>query len=180
MIYRFLIISDEVDNFMREIQLDANATFLDFHRLIIKACGYEDNQLTSFTICERGWEKGDEITLEEMDSYTGRGNRIMADTELSEYLEDEKQHLLYTFDTLADRVFFIELAQIVHGKNLKEGTISRSIGDAPQQVLDFDEMLNRNPVSASDSSLGLDDELYGSEVDTSEIDLEGFDISDDF
>ena len=54
MIYRFLIISDEVDNFMREIQLDANATFLDFHRLIIKACGYEDNQLTSFTICERG------------------------------------------------------------------------------------------------------------------------------
>ena len=41
-------------------------------------------------------------------------------------------------------------------------------------------MLNRNPVSASDSSLGLDDELYGSEVDTSEIDLEGFDISDDF
>ena len=80
MIYRFLIISDEVDNFMREIQLDANATFLDFHRLIIKACGYEDNQLTSFTICERGWEKGDEITLEEMDSYTGRGNRIMADT----------------------------------------------------------------------------------------------------
>ena len=98
----------------------------------------------------------------------------------SEYLEDEKQHLLYTFDTLADRVFFIELAQIVHGKNLKEGKISRSIGDAPQQVLDFDEMLNRNPVSASDSSLGLDDELYGSEVDTSEIDLEGFDISDDF
>ena len=124
MIYRFLIISDEVDNFMREIQLDANATFLDFHRLIIKACGYEDNQLTSFTICERGWEKGDEITLEEMDSYTGRGNRIMADTELSEYLEDEKQHLLYTIDTLADRDFFKELAQKVHGKNQCHGTIN--------------------------------------------------------
>ena len=180
MIYRFLIVSDEVENFMREIQLDASATFLDLHRLIVKACGYEDNQITFFTICERGWEKGEDITLEEMDGYTGRRSRVMADTELSECLEDEKQHLLYTFDTLADRVLFIELAQIIHGKNLKDGKISRSIGDAPQQVLDFDEMLARNPVSSTDSSLSTGDDLYGSEVDASEIDLEGFDISDDF
>ena len=32
MVYRFTIISDEVDNFRREIQIDSEATFLDFHR----------------------------------------------------------------------------------------------------------------------------------------------------
>ena len=68
MIYRFIIISDEVDGFMREIQIDADAKFLELHKLILASCGYEDNQLTSFTICENGWEKGQEITLEEMDT----------------------------------------------------------------------------------------------------------------
>ena len=37
MVYRFTIISDEVDNFLREIQIDPDATFLDFHNAIIKA-----------------------------------------------------------------------------------------------------------------------------------------------
>lgn len=64
MIYRFLIISNEVDNFMREIQIDADAKFLELHQLILQACGYEDNQPASFTICEKGWQKGSEITLE--------------------------------------------------------------------------------------------------------------------
>lgn len=35
MIYRFTIISDEVDNFIREIQIDPEATFYDFHEAIL-------------------------------------------------------------------------------------------------------------------------------------------------
>ena len=42
MIYRFILISDEVDDFMREIQIDADATFLDFHKAIQETCGYKD------------------------------------------------------------------------------------------------------------------------------------------
>jgi hypothetical protein len=179
MIYRFTIISDEVDGFMREIQLDADAKFLELHKLILEACGYEDNQLTSFTICENGWEKGQEITLEEMDTDADEDNYLMAETELSEFLEDEKQHLLYTFDPLADRVFFIELSEIKTGKNLAEGKITRSIGEPPAQSLDFDEMFARNPIV--DTSSVMDEEgMFGDEIDSSEIDLEGFDISDEF
>ena len=36
MIYRFTIISDEVDDFVREIQIDPEATFYDFHEAILK------------------------------------------------------------------------------------------------------------------------------------------------
>lgn len=179
MIYRFTIISDEVEGFMREIQIDADAKFLDLHKLILESCGYEDNQLTSFTICENGWEKGQEITLEEMDLDADEDSFIMAETELSEFLEDEKQHLLYTFDPLADRVFFIELSEIKTGKNLSFGKITRSCGDAPAQALDFDEMFARNPIDTA-SGIMDDDGMFGDEIDASEIDLEGYDISDDF
>ena len=40
MIYRFTIISDEVDDFVREIQIDPEATFYDFHEAILKSVGY--------------------------------------------------------------------------------------------------------------------------------------------
>ena len=180
MIYRFIIISDEVDGFMREIQIDADAKFLELHKLILASCGYEDNQLTSFTICENGWEKGQEITLEEMDTDADKDCYLMAETELSEFLEDEKQHMLYTFDPLADRVFFIELSEIKTGQHLKEGKITRSKGEPPAQTLDFDEMFARNPIVDDSTILEDDDNLYGEEVDSSEIDLEGYDISDEF
>ena len=56
MIYRFTIISDEVDDFVREIQIDPEATFYDFHEAILKSVGYTNDQMTSFFICDDDWE----------------------------------------------------------------------------------------------------------------------------
>ncbi len=179
MIYRFLIISNEVDNFMREIQIDADAKFLELHQLILQACGYEDNQPASFTICEKGWQKGSEITLEEVENTHGRGSHVMAYTELCEFLEDEKQHMLYTFDPVAERMFFIELAEITVGKNLKHGVILRSLGNPPKQTIDVDVIFDAQPVAVAASTEEADDDFFGNEVDAEEIDLEGFDISSD-
>ena len=52
MIYRFTLISDEADDFIREIQIDPEATFYDFHEAIVKSVGYTDDQMTSFFICD--------------------------------------------------------------------------------------------------------------------------------
>lgn len=177
MIYKFTIISDEAEGFMREIQIDSNATFLEFHKLILKACNYTDDQITSFTICENGWEKGQEITLEEMDTSSDVDSYIMAETELNEFLEDEKQHLLYTFDMLAERMFFIELSSISSG-SLTQGKITRSIGEPPQQILDFDELLSRDPIISNNDIMDDDDDMFGDEIDMEDISLEGLDISD--
>ena len=176
MIYRFIIISDEVEDFMREIKIDSDATFLDLHQLIIESCGYSDDQLTSFTICENGWEKGQEITMEIMDTESYEDSYIMAETELSEFLEDEKQHLLYTFDPLADRVFFIELSEIITGKSMKGGKVTKSAGDAPQQMLDFDDMFNMNPVAGE--NVFDDDDIFEEGFDQEDIDIAGLEISD--
>ena len=176
MIYRFIIISDEVDGFMREIQIDADAKFLELHKLILESCGYEDNQLTSFTICENGWEKGQEITLEEMDTDADEDCYIMAETELSQFLEDEKQHLLYTFDMLAERMFFIELSEIISGKHLDKPVVSRSQGNPPQQKMDFDDLMAMNPVTG-DSDF-IDDDMTSDEFNDEDLDISGLDISD--
>ena len=174
MVYKFRIISDEVDDFLREIRVGSEASFYDLHEAILKCTGYKDDQMTSFFICDDDWEKETEITLEDMGtSSSDEDIYIMKDTPLSELLEDEKQKLIYVFDPLAERVFFIELSEIITGKDLKQAKCTRKEGDAPKQTIDFDEQLN------SSASLDLDENFYGDqEFDMEDFDPEGFEMGE--
>ena len=137
MIYRFTIISDEVDDFVREIQIDPEATFYDFHEAILKSAGYTNDQMTSFFICDDDWEKEKEITLEEMDDNPEMDSWVMKETQLSELVEDEKQKLLYVFDYMTERCFFIELSEIITGKEMKGAKCTKKAGEAPKQTVDL-------------------------------------------
>ena len=173
MIYRFTIISDEVDDFVREIQIDPEATFFDFHEAILKAAGYTNDQMTSFFICDDDWEKEKEITLEEMDNNPEMDSWIMKETRLNELIEDEKQKLLYVFDYMTERCFFIELSEIITGKEIKGAKCTKKSGEAPKQTVDFEEM------AAAGGSLDLDENFYGDQdLDMEDFDAEGFDVND--
>ena len=173
MIYRFTIISDEVDDFVREIQIDPEATFLDFHEAILKSVGYTNDQMTSFFICDDDWEKEKEITLEEMDNNPEMDSWIMKETRLNELIEDEKQKLLYVFDYMTERCFFIELSEIITGKEIKGAKCTKKSGEAPKQTVDFEEM------AAGGGSLDLDENFYGDQdFDMEDFDAEGFDVND--
>ena len=129
MIYRFTLISDEADDFVREIQIDPEATFYDFHEAILKSVGYANDQMTSFFICDDDWEKEKEITLEEMDDNSEMDSWVMKDTRIDELVEDEKQKLIYVFDYMTERCFFIELSEIITGKNIKGAQCTKSQGE---------------------------------------------------
>ncbi|MDE6818695.1 MAG: hypothetical protein K2J09_05920, partial [Muribaculaceae bacterium] len=91
MIYNFRVVSDEVDNFRRDIQIDADATFLDLRNAIYESVGYDKNQMCSFFICDNEWEKEREITLEDMGLDASEDAYLMEDTLLSEEIDDEGQ-----------------------------------------------------------------------------------------
>ena len=173
MIYRFTIISDEVDDFVREIQIDPEATFFDLHEAILKAANYTNDQMTSFFICDDDWEKEKEITLEEMDNNPEMDSWIMKETRLNELIEDGKQKLLYVFDYMTERCFFIELSEIITGKEIKGAKCTKKSGEAPKQTVDFEEM------AAGGGSLDLDENFYGDQdFDMEDFDAEGFDVND--
>lgn len=173
MIYRFTIISDEVDDFVREIQIDPEATFFDFHAAILKSVDFKDDQMTSFFICDDDWEKEKEITLEEMDDNPEMDSWVMKETPLSELIEDEKQKLLYVFDYMTERCFFIELTEIITGKEISDAKCTKKSGIAPKQTIDFEEM------ATTGNSLDLDENFYGDQdFDMEDFDQEGFDMGD--
>ena len=174
MVYKFRIISDEADDFLREIKIDAEASFYDFHEAILKSTDYKDDQMTSFFICDDDWEKETEITLEDMgNSSSEEDTYVMKDTKLNDLLEDEKQKLLYVFDPLTERVFFIELSEIITGKDLQHATCSRKEGNPPKQTIDFDEQINNT------AALDLDENFYGDQdFNDDDFDPEGFEMSE--
>jgi hypothetical protein len=170
MVYKFRILSDEVDNFTREIAISSEASFLDLHNAILKSVGYSADQMTSFFICNDDWEKETEITLIEMDSNPEVDSWVMEGTKLSDLIEDEGQKLLYVFDYLTERSFFLEAYQVVPGKDIAAPKCILSEGDAPAQTVEFEEA-----ALDTGSKIGLDEDFYGDEdFDMDELDADGF------
>lgn len=178
MIFNFRIVSDEVDNFKREIQIDADATFLDLRNAICDSVGYDKGQFSSFFICDEGWERGQEISLEDMGSDSSEDVYLMEDTLLCDFIEDDGQRLVWVFDYMTDRSFFIEMKRSVPGKHLHDPLCSISMGDAPAQYVnldDFDAKIDAK-AAAQAAATDLDDEFYGdTEYNEDEFDAAGFD-----
>lgn len=174
MIFRFLILSDEVENFKREIKIDSDATFFDFYKAIIHCTGFNEEEMASFFICDNKWRKQQEITLIEMDTYSDEDPHIMEETILSDLLEDEKQKLMFVFDYLNERALYIELSEIIPGKNLSAAVCSLSVGEAPNQTV------NKNDLKTETAAIETGETFYGDEeFDMDELDKEGFDGLDE-
>lgn len=175
MVYKFRLLSDEVEDFRRDIEIDSDATFLDLHNAILGAVNYPDDQMTSFFICNDKWIKEVEITREEMESMSEEDNYAMADCVIGDLVEEEKQKLMYVFDPLADRVFYMELSKIEFGKNCDAATCIKSTGDAPKQTLNFDEIMGKDVAVAATGD--IDEDFYGSDTYNDEdIDEDSFGI----
>jgi len=174
MIFKFLILSDEVENFKREIKIDADSTFLDLYKTILQCTGFNDKEMASFFLCTSKWDKQQEITLVEMETSSDEDSLIMEDCVLSEYLEDEKQKMMFVFDYLTERALYIELSEIIVSETLKTPVCTISEGKAPQQTIDFEEVI------ATTTSLDMGETFFGDEsFDMDELDREGFDGFDE-
>jgi len=137
MIYHFKIHSREFDNFQMEVSLDGNYTFFDFHCFIQKCLGFESHQLASFFVSDAQWKKLKEISQLDM----GIKSSVflnMHKTRLSEMLYSTAQKLIYTFDFLNDRSFYIELTGIIMAQHLNEPLVTLQRGRTPVQVLEED------------------------------------------
>lgn len=177
MIYKFILLSDEVDNFMREIQIDSEATFMELHDVILDSVKYAKDQVTSFFVCSDAWEKEQEITQIEMETSSEFDNYVMDETKLEELLSDEGQKLLFVFDMMNERSFFMELRETIPGMGLPQAKCTASKGVAPKQILD-DLFANVSAAAVGVSAIGLDDDFVDDGFD--EEDLGDLNISDDY
>lgn len=170
MVYHFVILSDEVDDFRREIEIDAEATFLDLHNTIIKSCNYKNDEMTSFFICESDWTKTTEITMVDMnEDPTRESGPIMEKTHLDDMIHEEKQKVLYCFDMMCDRYLYMQLKSIEVKAHKMKPEVTLSKGTAPKQSGDLGDIFS-----------DIENGMYGEDdYDPDEIDLDGYQNLDD-
>ena len=171
MIFQFRISSQESQNFRLEIQLGEEDSFFDFHSIIQKSLGYESHQLASFFISDKKWKKLKEISMLDM-GINGAAFYIMQKTKLADLIKPINQKLIYTFDFLNDRYFFIELTGIIMERNLNEPLVTLKQGDTPVQVLG-EEIIDMEPAVLVEEEVFMD---FGELDDYTEI----FGEMDDF
>ena len=176
MIIYLRLLSDEKDDFVKEIAIDDNHTFADLHNFIQELLKYDASQMASFFNTDKDWNKEMEITLFDMTDGESENLRVMQDTILTEYLYEAGQRLLYVFDFFSERAFFMEVVQTADGQ-LDKPMCYRNDGDAPEQIMIGDLSGDTHKTNADFH----DDEFDGS-LDTLDFSsLEDIDLdSEDF
>ena len=154
MVYRFKLVSDEVSNFAREIEIDSENTFLQLRNAVLDSVDFAKDELDSFFLCDDDWQKQEEITLEDMGhTASDTDTWLMEETPLSELIKE-----IYPSRTLADPVCTFKK------------------GKAPKQSVDLDEFDKKIDLKAQDKIEDLDIDVFSTD-DFNEEDLgDGFDI----
>jgi hypothetical protein len=185
-IYKFRLLSDVNDEFVRDIEIQASQTFEEFHKIITDCVNLNKNELASFHICDQKWNKLREITLidmmdghemEEEEKQPVMDTYIMKDALIKDFIDEPHQRLLYEYDFLNMQTFFIELLSVFKQKDesLSYPRCTRSKGelkdDLPppplaepededeltdQLLKDFDELLDDTFDYKSDSENNVD------------------------
>lgn len=124
--YKFKVYFDEVEDFVRDIEILANDNFESLHHLLYECIGLKGNEFAAFSICDQKWNKKKEITLldttddeemmdpeyEDEDTFSTKSNLpkfIMKDSLLKDFISDPHQHILYEYDFMNPKIFYLEL-----------------------------------------------------------------------
>ncbi len=172
MILLFRILSDEDEEFYRDLVIDGSDTFLDFHKVLQENLAYDPTQLASFFITDENWEKQQEITLIDMTLEPGIETLTMGEVTMEKYLSEVSQRVIYVYDFFSERAFFMELIETTDQSSPKDTPfIADSKGDPPRQLA-LDLLLD-------DLSEDADLDLYDKGDDPGEDDLRIDDLDPD-
>ncbi|MFO7622684.1 MAG: hypothetical protein R6W81_15695 [Bacteroidales bacterium] len=132
MVYKFVVLSDEDESFVREFEFLDSHTLMDFHTMLQDELEFDKSQLASFFLATDSWEKEEEFTLFDM----GTGSSTMEVAVLEEIIFRKNQKLLYVFDFFNERGLFVEYtgeATEIEGREYPACTNSKGV--PPKQVV---------------------------------------------
>lgn len=107
MVFRFRMLSDENDRFVRDYEVMYDMTLLEFHEFLLQTLEYEPCMASFFTADDR-WEKRREFTLMEMGGGEA-GPESMDSVTLGQIIHNRRDRLIYLFDLFGDRAYYLEL-----------------------------------------------------------------------
>jgi hypothetical protein len=165
--YKFKVTFDDVEDFERNIEILSSDNFESFHHILYDVIGLKGHELASFSICDAKWNKKQEITLIDMqdehetetpdydeDTEFATSSNIprfiMKDAILKDFITDPHQQIMYEYDFINPKVFYIELLKTLPKKEsteyprctLSKGILPNLPNEQIQPSMSEDEFLN--------------------------------------
>ncbi len=165
--FRVLLDSKESTEIFRDVIIPDSATFSDLYKISIESFGFKGDQMASFYMSNDEWDKGQEITLEDM-SFGDEENStpIMDKATVSEFIEAPDQKIILVYDFIKMWIFLLEL--VAYEKETpSQPIIALTVGDAPKE--------NSRSGDDNDAMFAGEFEEFGEDED----DEFGFDDFDD-
>ncbi|MCQ2263084.1 MAG: plasmid pRiA4b ORF-3 family protein [Bacteroidales bacterium] len=194
--YKFRVYYDEVEDFVRDIEILSNDNFENFHKILVSSIGLDGQELASFYVCDSKWNKQKEISLmdmgddsekeepeyEEDDEFSLRSKlpiSVMKDSLLKDFIADPHQHLMYEYDFLNPKVFYIELLKVLkEEEGVAYPRCTNKVKELPKTVK---PNVLPNPDDGFLEELEEEDDLDDGFTDgIDDLDLSGFDEFKEF
>jgi len=180
MVYKFVVLSDEDDAFVREFEFLDNQTLMEFHNILQEELEFDKSQMASFFLASDNWEKEEEFTLFDM----GSGSSTMDDAILEDIIFRKNQKLLYIFDFFNERGLFIEYTGEVDEIDGREYPVcTNSKGIPPKQIVfggSARKKYNNLVVTEEEEEAEIDDLYFSSEDEDSLPDFDTIDNLEEF
>lgn len=123
-VYKFRLLTDEQEDFVRDLELTEDQSFYDFHLAILQTTSLAGSELSSFFMCDQNWEKQAEIMLMDMSGPEGGSSNggimsqfVMNEAYIGDFITTEKQRFLYEYDFLNLKTLFIEVVEEKEGED---------------------------------------------------------------
>ena len=107
-IFKYRMLSDESDNFVRDFEVYPDMTLTEFHHFVLRALGYDQCMVSIFK-SDAEWRLVEEFSEIDMGDDIPDAPRCMDKVRLMEVNNDFHDRLIYTFDMLNDRSYYLEL-----------------------------------------------------------------------
>lgn len=134
-IYRFRVtLQREDEHIFRDIDIELSDTLFELHNGIQEAFEFDNSQMASFYLSNDDWEKGEELTLFDMNEPGAEDIRMMNEAELSRALGGVGDKLVYVFDFMNLWTFQVELVQeLKASEKVSYPAVVNFVGTAPNQ-----------------------------------------------
>lgn len=150
MVFRFRMLCDENDYFIREYEVPYDMNLAQFNDFICDDMRFDRDGITSFFTSGALWEKGREFTRLDMSAPGPEDDHevpvLMENVVLGQVIHQNRDRLIFVFDVFGDRALFIELIEAKKGEEgVKYPRVTLAKSDPPNQYKAdtgfFDEMM---------------------------------------
>jgi len=146
MVLRIRIILNVKEDVLRDIEIDASSSMIEFHKTISSFFGFDSSEPSTFFKSNDNWERDEEIKIFKLDD----NDKVYSDSSISEFIDSKGDKLIYIYDFLNYWTFFINVNEAVEKIKDKE---------YPYCVLSVGEVPNESPTNIFINDSNSEEEL---------------------